>query len=98
MLRKLRRGVLPVDVTLDLHGLRAGEAEESIFAFLTKARTAGERVARIIHGKGNHSPGNAGVLRGELGAWLSQGRSSRLVIAFATCPADAGATLVALAR
>ncbi len=98
LLRKLRRGVLPVDVTLDLHGLRATEAEESLFAFLAKARTAGERVARIIHGKGHHSPGNIGVLRGELGAWLSQGRSSRLVVAFATAPADSGATLVALAR
>ena len=101
LLRKLRRGLLPVDVSLDLHGLRASEAEESLFAFLTKARTAGERVARVIHGKGQHSPGNTGVLRGELGAWLSQGRASRLVMAFATSPSDlggAGATLVALAR
>lgn len=101
LLRKLRRGILPVDVTLDLHGLRAAEAEESLFAFLTKARTAGERVARVIHGKGQHSPGNTGVLRGELGAWLSQGRASRIVVAFATSPADLGgegATLVALAR
>lgn len=96
LLRKLRRGILPVDVTLDLHGMRAAEAEESLFAFLTKARNAKERVARIIHGKGNHSPGNTGVLRGELGAWLSQGRSSRLVLAFATSDGDADATLVAL--
>ncbi len=104
LLRKLRRGVLPVDVTLDLHGLRAADAEDSLFAFLKKARTAGERVARIIHGKGHHSPGNIGVLRGELGAWLSQGRASRLVVAFATSPSEGGAglggegaTLVALA-
>ena len=45
---------LPVDGTLDLHGLTAAEAEERLNIFFTKARRAGWRKV-IVHGKGIHS-------------------------------------------
>jgi DNA-nicking Smr family endonuclease len=98
-LRKLRRGLLPIDARLDLHGMSAEEAENAVFAFLTKARANRERTVLLIHGKGDHSPGQRAVLRGEIGAWLSQGRASRLVSAFATAREDdggEGATYVSL--
>ncbi len=44
----------------------------------------------VIHGRGDHSPAGVGVLRGEIAAWLSQGRSSQHVAAFATAIADDG--------
>jgi DNA-nicking Smr family endonuclease len=90
MLRRLRRGRLPVDARLDLHGLGVREARTQLEAFLQKARSRGERCAIVIHGKGAHSPQGAGVLRGEIGAWLSQGKASEHVAAFSTATAQDG--------
>ena len=46
---------LPVDGTLDLHGLTAAEAESRLNSFFAKAGKAGWRKVLIIHGKGIHS-------------------------------------------
>ncbi len=95
-LRHLRRGELPIDRRLDLHGLREHEARREVERFVASRRAAGDRVLLVVHGKGLHSPGGQGVLRGEIGAWLS---ASIHVRAFASArPADggAGATYVLL--
>ena len=95
-LRKIRRGLLPVDGRLDLHGLRAEEARTALEEFLRDKRADGERCVLVIHGKGAHTSGGAetrtssGILRGEIAAWLSQGRSSASVAAFATAREDDG--------
>jgi DNA-nicking Smr family endonuclease len=63
-------------------------------------RTRGERCVLVIHGKGENRPG-AGVLRGEIAAWLSQGRAREHVAAFVTANAEdggEGALYVALRR
>lgn len=95
LLRELRRGSVPIDGRLDLHGLRPDEARERVLAFLKDKRARGERCVLIIHGKGE------GVLRGELAAWLSQGRARDAVAAFATARDEdggQGAVYVALRR
>lgn len=46
---------LPVDGSLDLHGLTASEAENQLKSFFAKAKNAGWRKVIIIHGKGIHS-------------------------------------------
>ena len=100
-LRRLRRGQFAVDGKLDLHGLGVDEARHTVEAFVKKRAGEGDRAVLIIHGKGMHSPRGDAVLRGEIAAWLSQGRSSRHVAAFATAPDDDGGTgalLVLLAR
>ncbi len=89
-LRKLRRGLLPIDARLDLHGLRADEAQAALERFLEEKRARGERCVVVVHGKGGHSPGGVGILRGEISAWLSQGRASAHVSAFATALRDDG--------
>jgi DNA-nicking Smr family endonuclease len=89
-MRKLRRGMMTVDARVDLHGLGAAEAREKVESFLRDKRVAGERCVLIIHGKGEHSPRAQGVLRGEIGAWLSQGAASEHVAAFATATSDDG--------
>lgn len=99
--RRLRRGQYTVDQQLDLHGLNVPEARKAIEAFVEKRRKEGDRVVRIIHGKGGHSPRGVGALRGEIAAWLSQGPAKRHVAAFATAPPEdggAGALLVLLMR
>jgi DNA-nicking Smr family endonuclease len=89
-LRRLRRGELPVDGRFDLHGLAAGAAREAVEGFVQRSRVRGDRVLLLVHGKGGHSPGGRGVLRGEIAAWLSQGEASRSVAAFATAAAEDG--------
>lgn len=101
LLRELRRGVLPVDGRLDLHGLGAEAARDKLLEFLRAQRTRGERCVLVIHGKGEHSIAMRGVLRGEIAAWLSQGRAREHVAAFATARDEdggEGAVYVALRR
>lgn len=89
--RRLRRGELGVDARIDLHGKRTDEAREAVEKFLEEKRARRDRVVLVIHGRGDHSPAGVGVLRGEVAAWLSQGRPSRHVAAFATAaPEDGG--------
>ena len=85
-------GMLPIDGRLDLHGLTAEQAQERVVEFLRTMRSRNERCVLVIHGKGDHSAG-AGVLRGEIAAWLSQGRAHEHVLAFATARDDDGASV-----
>jgi DNA-nicking Smr family endonuclease len=90
-LRRLRRGLMPIDGRLDLHGMSTGEARGHLEVFLRTMRARGERCVLVIHGRGEHSAGGVAVLRGEIAAWLSQGASSEHVAAFATASdADGG--------
>lgn len=100
VVRTLRRGLMPIDARIDLHGLRAEDARDKLVAFLRDKRQNGERCVLVIHGKGDSVPG-AGVLRGEIAAWLSQGAARAHVAAFATARDDdggEGAVYVALRR
>jgi DNA-nicking Smr family endonuclease len=89
-LRRLRRGLLPIDARLDLHGMAAKEARGQLDLFLRTMRARGERCVLVIHGKGAHSPQGIGVLRGEIAAWLAEGSSSQHVAAFATARGEDG--------
>ncbi len=89
-MRRLRRGELPIDARLDLHGKRSDEARDALEAFLADRRRRRDRTVLVIHGRGDHSPAGIGVLRGEIAAWLSQGRSSQHVAAFATSREEDG--------
>jgi DNA-nicking Smr family endonuclease len=90
VMRKLRRGNLPIDGRLDLHGETAESAPKVLEQFLRAQRARGERCVLVVHGKGDHSPGRVGILRGEMAAWLSQGAASVHVAAFATAGNDDG--------
>lgn len=99
--RRLRRGKAIVDATLDLHGSSVDDARKAVSTFVRSRAKAGDRVLLVVHGKGRHSPTGRGVLRGEVGAWLSQGAVARHVAAFATPPEElggGGALLVLLAK
>lgn len=88
VVRKLRRGVWATQAKLDLHGLRREEAREQLANFLRSSTQAGLRCVRIIHGKGNGSPGRQGVLKAKVKGWLVQRQE---VIAFTQArPLDGG--------
>jgi DNA-nicking Smr family endonuclease len=87
VVRKLRRGVWAIQAHCDLHGLRRDEARERLIAFLHDAAAAGARCVRVVHGKGNGSPGRVPVLKVKVRAWLVQRQE---VIAFAQARAADG--------
>ena len=97
MLRQLRRGEFSAQDEMDLHHLRASDAEMVLKRFLNEARDAGSHCVRIIHGKGLRSEG-APVLKMLVDRVL---RHRGDVLAFASAPANqggAGAVLVLLAK
>jgi DNA-nicking Smr family endonuclease len=82
---------VPIDARIDLHGLRSEEAQDALDYFLSEKRARGDRCVLVVHGKGEHSPGRFGILRGEMSAWLSQSAASAHVAAFSTAePQDGG--------
>ena len=81
--------------------MAVADARLAVDAFVKKHAVAGDRAVVVVHGKGSHSPRGVGALRGEIAAWLSQGRAARHVRAFVTASEDAGgagALWVLLAR
>ena len=94
---RLRRGQWALQGELDLHGLTREEARERLSAFLREAHRRGQRCVRVVHGKGNGSPGRQPVLKDKVQRWLAQRVE---VIAFAQASGaqgGAGALLVLLA-
>lgn len=97
VVRKLRRGVWAIQDQLDLHGLRRDAAREQLADFLRHAVRDGRRCVRVIHGKGNGSPGREPVLKSRVKSWLVQKNE---VIAFVQARASDGGhgALVVLLR
>jgi DNA-nicking Smr family endonuclease len=97
VLARLRRGQWSIQRQLDLHGLRRDEARDALAGFIRQAERDGLRCVRIVHGKGNGSPGRAPVLKEKVKRWLVQ---KNQVIAFTQASAadgGHGALLVLLA-
>jgi DNA-nicking Smr family endonuclease len=69
-LHKLKKGRLPIEGRVDLHGLTQDEAYSLLFSFLHRAHAGGIRYVLVITGKGSSSGGD-GVLRRAVPAWLS---------------------------
>ena len=72
VMRRLRRGQYAVQAEIDLHGHTAVEAKTALVDFLAYSQSCGYRCVRIIHGKGNRSPGKTPVLKPKVIKWLSQ--------------------------
>jgi DNA-nicking Smr family endonuclease len=89
VVRKLRRGVWAIQAQLDLHGARRDEARERLNRFVHDAKRSGMRCVRVIHGKGNGSPGREPVLKSKVQSWLVQKHE---VIAFTQARASDGGT------
>jgi DNA-nicking Smr family endonuclease len=99
--QRLHRGDFSVQAHLDLHGCTVDEAKSAVDGFLTSAYASGRRCVRLVHGRGHNSRDNRPVLKEQVQLWLSHGRLSRLILAFATAPSTdggAGAVYVLLRR
>jgi DNA-nicking Smr family endonuclease len=76
--KKLGRGRIAIDGTLDLHGMRQNEAHAALTRYLMARAARGDRTILVITGKGlkklNGDPTNIverGVLRTMLPLWLN---------------------------
>ncbi len=94
----LRRGLLPPEATLDLHGMRAREARLALQRFLAQSLQQQRRCVRLIHGKGFGSSAQQPVLKQKVNQWLPQRPE---VLAFCSAPrwdGGTGAAYVLLSR
>jgi DNA-nicking Smr family endonuclease len=88
VMRRLRRGLYPIDDELDLHGLSQSAARDELADFIARSRDRGCRCVRIIHGKGYRSGARGPVLKTAVSFWL---RLHLEVMAFVSArPIDGG--------
>lgn len=98
VLKALKRGQYSIGGELDLHQMRAAEAERWLREFLAESRAGGHACVRIIHGKGLRAAAGGSVLKALVDRMLRQRAD---VLAFASAPeamGGTGAVLVLLAR
>lgn len=87
--KKLRRGLIPCQAQVDLHGLTQQQAWDLLLDFITDSRARNLRCVRVIHGKGYRSGARGPVLKTAVNAWL---RRNHDVVAFVSARAiDGGA-------
>lgn len=86
-LSKLRRGHWALQAQLDLHGMRRDQAREALGNFVQDSAKRGLRCVRVVHGKGNGSPGREPVLKAKVRRWLVQ---KQQVLAFVQARASDG--------
>ena len=87
VMRRLRRGLYPLDDEVDLHGLTQTAARSELADFIARSRDRGCRCVRVIHGKGYRSGARGPVLKTAVNLWL---RRHLDVIAFVSARAIDG--------
>jgi DNA-nicking Smr family endonuclease len=70
VMRRLRRGLFPIEDELDLHGLCQTAARDRLADFIARSRDGGCRCVRIVHGKGYRSGARGPVLKSAVNLWL----------------------------
>lgn len=99
-LERLRRGQLPVEAEIDLHGHTQEEAHGALNTFIIGHAAVGRRCVRVITGKGNFRQGG-GVLQTAVPRWLNEPPLQNSILAFTHARRDdggAGALYVLLRR
>lgn len=74
--KRLERGQLPIDATLDLHGLTQDKAQAALARFVPARAVRGDRTLLVITGKGLKKTGylrieQKGILRTMVPLWLT---------------------------
>lgn len=81
---RLRRGQMPIDARIDLHGNTQDEAHRRLNDFILRAQSQDKRCVLVITGKGSSRGSDGemmtGVLRQKLPLWLSMAPLRGLVL------------------
>ncbi len=78
---RLRRGQLPVEARLDLHGYTQDQAHAALGDFLGESQARSLRCVLVITGKGTTTD-SGGVLRAQVPRWLNEPGNRARVLAF----------------
>lgn len=101
--QRLKRGQLPIEGRIDLHGMTLVAAEERLASYIAGAASQGKRMLLVITGKGAPAPlpherdymperPRPGAIRAALPNWLKEGPSAPYVLSWHPAqPKDGGA-------
>ena len=97
-LEKLKKGKVPIEARLDLHGLTRTQAYEQLNNFLSSCYQRHLRCVLVITGKGksqatseNWLTPSQGVLKTHVPLWLAEGYLRKIVLKFTSAlPKDGG--------
>jgi DNA-nicking Smr family endonuclease len=88
---RLRRGKLPIEGRIDLHGMTQARAHSVLLGFVARAYELGQRCVLVITGKGTRPDGEVGVLRSAVPRWLNEAPLRDRVLAVThAIPPDGG--------
>jgi len=85
---RFRRGKLPIEARLDLHGHYQDAAHHALNEFIADSAAAGRRMVLVITGRGSRE--GSGVLRARLPQWLNQPPCRNWVLAFTAARPEHG--------
>jgi DNA-nicking Smr family endonuclease len=78
---RFRKGKLPIEGKIDLHGRTQQDAHDDLLAFLKRAHAGGKRTVLVVTGKGM-TGSKTGILRQAVPRWLNEPAFRSLVLAF----------------
>lgn len=79
--RKLTRGLLEIDATIDLHGMTQAQAHTTLDRFVGRHVNQASRVLLVVTGKGK---GGDGVLKRQMPEWLMAGPYASRILRIVT--------------
>ena len=86
---RLKRGRLPIEARIDLHGLTLENAHRRLVSFLNRAQEEEKRAVLVVTGKGLRE--GSGVIRAQMPHWLNEPRLRPLILAYEYAqPRDGG--------
>lgn len=97
MRKRVVRGHISIDGTIDLHGMRQHEAHAALIRFISARFARGDRTLLVITGKGLKTSGwgeisELGVLRHMLPRWLSESKLASMIAGWETAAQHHGGT------
>lgn len=91
LMQALKKGHIPIQGHVDLHGLTKEQAKARVAEFLLQNHRQGNRCVLVVHGRGLNSENHIPVLKERLPVWLTRGSVRKIVLAFSTArPYDGG--------
>jgi DNA-nicking Smr family endonuclease len=87
--RKIAKGRIAIDASIDLHAMTQDLAYDRLYAFLADQRSRGARHVLVVTGKGR-SLGSEGVLKRMVPVWLNSARFAGLVSGYSSASRQHG--------
>jgi DNA-nicking Smr family endonuclease len=88
-INKLRKGHLPWEQGIDLHGLSVEQARSELSHFIRNSHHQNKHVVLVVHGKAYSQSGSIPVIKSYVNDWL---RQLNEVLAFSSAQAKDGGT------